>query len=105
MQDKTFSLDLLISRIEELQRIDQLQAIKQLTHKNHLLQEVAVEYQKYWCRTIELLERTQDAVLELQGAIYHFSNENQAAEIAWLALWGIERPAKDVQTQNFAGWI
>lgn len=105
MQEEMFSLDLLIDRVEELQRIDKLEAIQKLTHENSLLQEVAVEYQKQWCCTIDLLEKTQEAVLVLQRVVEYFSAENEAAERAWLAAWGIERSEVDLQTCNFAGWI
>ncbi|KAF3025165.1 hypothetical protein E8E12_000322, partial [Didymella heteroderae] len=81
-QEEIFSLDLLIDRVEELQRIDQLEAIQKLTNKNSLLQQVAMEYQRQWCCTIELLEKTQEAVLVLQRAVEHFSAESEAAERA-----------------------
>ena len=104
-QEETFSLDLLIDRVEELQRIDKLEAVQKLTRKNSLLQQVAVEYQRQWCCTIDLLEKTQEAILVLQRAVEHFSAENEAAERAWLASWGIERPEVDLRTCNSAGWI
>ncbi len=105
LQEETFSLDLLINRVEELQRIDKLEAIQKLTHENSLLQQVAVEYQRQWCCTIDLLEKTQEAVLVLQRAVEYFSAENEAAERAWLAAWGIERSEVDLRTCNLAGWI
>jgi hypothetical protein len=103
--DETFSVDLLIDRVEELQRIDQLETIQELMRKNSLLQQVAIEYQRQWCCTIDLLDKAQEAVLVLQRTVEHFSTENEAAERAWLAAWGIERSETDLRTGNPAGWI
>jgi hypothetical protein len=89
-QEEIFSLDLLIDRVEELQRINQLEAIQELTRKNSLLQQVAVEYQRQWCCTIDLLDKAQEAVLVLQRTVEHFSAKNEAAERAWLASWGMK---------------
>jgi hypothetical protein len=105
MMEGFFSLDLLINRVEELQRLDQLETIQNLTRKNSLLQEVVTEYQRQWYCTIDLIEKTQEAVFILQEAIQHFNVETEAAERVWLALWGIERPEADLQTCNPAGWI
>jgi hypothetical protein len=51
-----FSLDLLINRVEELQRLDQLEAIQNLTRRNSLLQVIITEYQRQWYCTIDLIE-------------------------------------------------
>lgn len=104
-REEVFSLDLLINRVEELQRIDKLETIRELTRRNALLQQVVAEYQRHWCCTIDLLEKIQEAVLTLQGAVEHFTAEREAAERAWLASWGIERPEADLRTSNTAGWI
>lgn len=100
VQEEPFSLDVLINRIEELQRSDQLLTIERLTRKNHLLQRVAVQCQKHSCSTSELLEHTQHAVIELQIAVDRFCHENEAAERVWLATWGIERPDRDLLKRN-----
>ncbi|KAF2818272.1 hypothetical protein CC86DRAFT_309560 [Ophiobolus disseminans] len=105
MEESIFSLDLLIHRVEELQRIDQLETLQNLTRQNSLLQDVVKEYQRRWCCTISLLEKTLEAVFSLQKAIKHFEIEREAAERVWLASWGIERPIVDLQTYNPAGWI
>ncbi|KAF3049107.1 hypothetical protein E8E11_008469 [Didymella keratinophila] len=104
-QEEIFALDLLIDPVEELQRIDQLETIQELTRKNSLLQQVTVEYQRQWCCTIDLLDKAQEAVLVLQRTVEHFSAENEAAERAWLASWGIERSGTDLRTGNPGGWI
>jgi hypothetical protein len=100
-----FSLDLLINRVEELQRLDQLEAIQNLTRKNSLLQVIITEYQRQWYCTIDLIEKTQEALFVLQEAYQQFDKERDAAERAWLASWGIERLEVDLQRNNPAGWI
>lgn len=105
MNEGAFSLDLLINRVEELQRLDQLEAIQKLTRNNSLLQELATEYQRHRYCTIELIERLQEAISVLQEAMQEFHVARDIAERAWLATWGIERPDADLKTGNFAGWI
>jgi uncharacterized protein YbgA (DUF1722 family) len=100
-----FSLDLLINRVEEIQRLDQLETIQNLTRKNSLLQDVVTEYQRQWYCTIDLIEKTQEAVLILQEVIQHFNVEIEAAERAWLASWGIQRPEADMKMCYPADWM
>lgn len=103
--EDVFSLDLLITRVEELQRLDQLEIIQELTLDNSLLQQVIVEYQRQWCCTIALLEKIQEAALELQKAVENCSAEYGAAERAWLAAEDFERHGTDLRTCNLGGWV
>ena len=64
-----FSLDLLISRVEEMQRRGQLELLQKLSIDNSRLQHLVVAYQRQWCDTVELLEKMQEAVLLLHRAL------------------------------------
>jgi hypothetical protein len=52
--ENIFSVHLLINRAEEFQRRDQMEILERLSLDNSLLQHLVVEYQKQWCRTIDL---------------------------------------------------
>lgn len=103
--DDFFSLDLLISRVEQIQRREQLERIRILTRDNALLQQLAANYQRQWIRTLLLLEKTQTAIVSLREALEHCYSENVAAEQAWLALWGIRTEATGSGAYSLAGWI
>jgi hypothetical protein len=100
-----FSIESLIKRVDEFQRRDHMETIEKLTIENSLLQHVTVEYQKNWCMTIEVLEKTHQAVLTLQKALENCVNEDIAAERQWLAFWGIKKECTTRQNYSPAGWI
>ena len=102
---ETFSIDCLLQSVEEFQRRDQLETIQRLTYDNSLLQYLVVEYQKKWCRTIDLLEKAQEAVLLLQRMLEHCIREDVAAEREWLAFWGIKKEGTQRPNYSPAGWI
>ena len=81
-----FSLDLLISRVEEMQ---------------HLV----VAYERQWCDTVELLEKTQEAVLLLQRALERCFGESMVAERHRLAFWSVEQGDGKACSYRPAGWI
>jgi hypothetical protein len=103
--ENIFSVHLLINRTEEFQRRDQMEILERLSLDNSLLQHLVVEYQKQWCRTIDLLEKVQEAVWSLQQAIEYYFSEHVAAEKAWLAFWGVERGSTAQHKHSLAGWI
>ncbi|KAH7111850.1 hypothetical protein B0J11DRAFT_512092 [Dendryphion nanum] len=100
-----FSIECLIKRVDEYQRRDHMETIERLTTENSLLQHVIVKYQKNWCWTIEILEKTHQAVLTLQKALEYCIDEDIAAERQWLAFWGIKKECTTRQNYNPAGWI
>jgi hypothetical protein len=100
-----FSIESLINRVDEIQRREQLETIQQLTLDNTLLQQLIINYQDQWCCTIDLLERSQEAVLLLQKAIEHSIQENVIAEKQWLSFWGIEKENAKNPGYSPAGWI
>jgi len=100
-----FSIESLIKRVDEYQRRDHMETIERLTTENSLLQHVVVKYQKNWCLTIEILEKTHQAVLTLQKSLEHCINEDIAAERQWLAFWGIKKECATRQNYSPAGWI
>ncbi|KAH7108758.1 hypothetical protein B0J11DRAFT_449477 [Dendryphion nanum] len=102
---KEFSVGSLIKRVDEYQRRDHMETIETLTTDNSLLQHVIVKYQKNWCLTIEILEKTHQAVLTLQKALEHCIDEDIAAERQWLAFWGIKKECTTRQNYSPAGWI
>ena len=103
--EDVFSLDLLISRVEEIQRRDQLELIQKLSIDNSRLQHLVVAYQRQWCCTIELLEKTQEAVLLLQKTLERCFGESMTAERNWLAFWGMGQEDGKVCDYSPAGWI
>jgi hypothetical protein len=102
-----FSIDLLLSRVEELQRSEKLVALQKLTQKNALLQELVIEHQQQWCCTLNLLEKTHEAQFRVQQAVAQCVNKSAAAERTWLGYWGQKkqqvRGNKECATS--AGWI
>jgi hypothetical protein len=89
--EEPFSIDLLLSRVEELQRSEKLVALQELTRKNVLLQQLVIDYQQQWCCALNLFEKTHEARLSVQKAMEHCVNESAAAERTWLAYWGIKK--------------
>jgi hypothetical protein len=89
--EPAFSIELLINRVEEVQRREQLEVIQKLTLDNSLLQQHVIHYQEQWCWTMDLLEKTHEAVLLMQKALEHCIEEDIAAEQDWLTFWGIGR--------------
>jgi hypothetical protein len=106
-QMEDFSIDLLLSRVEELQRSEKLATLQKLTHRNALLRDVIIEYQQQWCCALNLLEKTQEARLSIHRAIEHCVSESAAAEKIWLAYWGIrkEHVKNPPGSSSFATWI
>jgi len=102
---EAYSIDCLIQRVEEFQRRDQLETIQRLMHDNSLLEYLVVEYQKKWCRTIDLLEKAQEAALLLQRLLEHCIREEVAAEREWLGFWGIKNEGTQRPNYSPAGWI
>ena len=100
-----FSLDLLISRVEEMQRRGQLELLQKLSIDNSRLQHLVVAYQRQWCDTVELLEKTQEAVLLLQRALERCFGESMVAERHRLAFWGVEQGDGKACSYRPAGWI
>jgi hypothetical protein len=105
--EEPFSIDLLLSRVEELQRSEKLETLQKLTHRNALLQQVVIDYQQQWCCTLALLEKTHEARLSVQKAMERCVNESAAAERTWLAYWGIKKEHCKEQNDGtrYAGWI
>jgi hypothetical protein len=105
--EESFSIDMLLSRVEEVQRSEKLATLQTLTRRNALLQQVMLEYQQQWCCALKLLEETHHARLSVQKAMERCADESAAAEKAWLAYWGIGKvhsksPAGGC---SFATWI
>jgi hypothetical protein len=103
--ETAFSIELLISRVEDVQRREQLEAIQKLTLDNSLLQQLVIQYQEQWCWTIDLLEKTHEAVLLMQKALEHCIEEDIAAEQDWLTFWGIGVQGTKRSGYSPAGWI
>jgi hypothetical protein len=103
--EPAFSIELLINRVEEVQRREQLEAIQKLTLDNSLLQQLVIQYQEQWCLTVDLLEKTHEAVLLMQKALERCMEEDIAAEQDWLAFWGIGREGTKRSGYSPAGWI
>jgi hypothetical protein len=103
--EDVFSIELLINRVEEVQRRDQLEVIQRLTLDNSLLQQLVINYQKQWCWTLDLLEKTQEAVLLMQKALERCIEADIAAEKDWLAFWGIGKEHTKRSGYSPAGWI
>ena len=99
-----FSLDLLISRVEEMQR-GQLELLQKLSIDNSRLQHLVVAYERQWCGTVELLEKTQEAVLLLQRALERCFGESMVAERHRLAFWSVEQGDGKACSYRPAGWI
>jgi hypothetical protein len=100
-----FSLDLLISRVEEMQRRGQLELLQKLSIDNSRLQHLVIAYQRQWCGTVELLGKTREAVLLLQRALERCFGESMVAERGRLAFWGIEQRDGKACSYRPAGWI
>ena len=96
--DDFFSLDLLISRVEQVQ-------LHALARDTALLQRLVVAYQRQWRWTLVLLEKTRTAVASLRNALEHCCRESVAAERAWLAFWGIQKEPSGPGAYSPAGWI
>jgi hypothetical protein len=105
--DEPFSIDLLLGRVEELQRSEKLEDLQKLTRRNMLLQQMVIGYQQQWCSALTLLEKTHEASVSMKKAIEQCVNESAAAERSWLAYWGIkkEHPRKQECSPSYAGWI
>ena len=100
-----FTIDSLIQRVEEMQRRGQLDTIERLTVENSLLQHLIHQYQRQWSATIDLLEKTHQALLSLQKAIEHYVGDGIAAERDWLAFWGITRECTERSRRCPGGWM
>jgi hypothetical protein len=102
-----FSIDLLLSRVEELQRSEKLVALQKLTQKNALLQALIIEHQQQWCCTLNLLEKTHAAQLRVQQAVAQCVDKSAAAEQTWLGYWGLQRHQVGGKKERAtsAGWI
>jgi hypothetical protein len=105
--EEPFSIDLLLSRVEELQRSEKLETLQKLTHRNALLQQVVIDYQQQWCYTLALLEKTHEGRQSVLKAMEQCVNESAAAERTWLAYWGIRKEHHKEQNDGsrHAGWI
>jgi hypothetical protein len=105
--EETFSIDLLLTRVEELQRSEKLESLQKLSRRNTHLQQIVIEYQSQWCCALNLLEKTYEARLSIQNTIDKCVNESAVAERIWLAHWGIkkEHPKNQKELPSYAGWI
>jgi hypothetical protein len=105
--EETFSIDLLLTRVEELQRSEKLESLQKLSRRNTHLQQIVIEYQSQWCCALNLLEKTYEARLSIQNTIEKCVNESAVAERIWLAHWGIkkEHPNNQKEVPSYAGWI
>jgi ABC-type molybdate transport system ATPase subunit len=100
-----FSLDRLISRVEQIREREQLEHIHALALDAALLQQLIATYQRQWRMTLILLEKTQMAVASLRNALEHCCRESVAAERAWLASWGIQKGSSGPGAYSPAGWV
>ena len=75
--------------MEEFLKQDQLETLEKLTNENFLLHQLISYYQENWGRTLQLLQKAQEALMSLQTALENCFHEERAAERDWLAFWGI----------------
>jgi hypothetical protein len=123
--EEPFSVDLLLSRLEqvqrnedpvarssptraqEVQRSEDLVALQKLTRRSLLLQQLIIDYQQQWCCMLNLLEKSDEARVSMQRAVEHCVSKSAAAERAWLGYWGIKKEHTNTATDNCStpGWI
>jgi hypothetical protein len=101
--EEIFSIGSLIQRVEEFQRRNELETLEKLTNEKSLLQRRIAHYRKSWSRTLELLQKVQEALLSMTTALEKCSQEKKAAEKDWLAFWGIISELEKDSRQ--VGWV
>jgi hypothetical protein len=90
IEEVTFSIDLLLERVNEFQRRAELDTIESLRKENEQLRERITHLEKIWSLTATLLREPYEAVVILQGTLERSHYEKAAAEQDWLAFWGIK---------------
>jgi hypothetical protein len=95
------------TRAEEVQRSEELAVLQKLTRRSVLLQQLIIDYQQQWCCMLNLLEKTNEAQKSVQKAVEHCVNQSAAAERAWLAYWGIKKEHMESPMNSYSspGWI
>ena len=88
-----------------MQRRGPPELLQKLSIDNSRLQHLVVAYERQWCDTVELLEKTQEAVLLLQRALERCFGESMVAERHRLAFWGVEQADGKACSYRPAGWI
>jgi hypothetical protein len=101
--EEDVSVGSLIQRVEEFQRRNELETLEKLTNEKSLLHRRIAYYRESWSRTLELLQKAQEALLSVSTALEKCFQEEKAAEKDWLAFWGIISEVKKDSRQ--AGWI
>jgi hypothetical protein len=90
IEEVTFSIDLLLERVNEFQRRAELDTIESLRKENEQLRERITHLEKIWSLIATLLREPYEAVVILQGILERSHYEKAAAEQDWLAFWGIK---------------
>jgi hypothetical protein len=123
--EEPFSVDLLLSRLEEVQRnedqvarpsltrarelrrSEELVALQKLTRRSVLLQQLIIDYQQQWCCMLNLREKSNEARVSIQRAVEDCVNKSAAAERTWLGYWGIKKEHINTATESCStpGWI
>lgn len=93
--EEPFSINSLIKRVEQFQKMEQLETLKTITLKNSSLQQRIIRYQEHWCLTLDLLHKSQEALIVLQGALNKYLHAEAAAERDRLAQQGIKRNSRN----------
>lgn len=101
--EEIFSVGSLIQRVEEFQTRNQLETLEKLTNEKSLLHRRITFYRESWSRTLELLQKAQEALLSMSTALEKCCQEEKAAEKDWLAFWGIISELEKDSRQ--AGWV
>ena len=97
------SIGSLIQRVEEFQRRNELDTLEKLTNEKSLLHRRIAYYRESWSRTLELLQKAQEALFSMSTALEKCFQEEKAAEKDWLAFWGIISDSKKDSRQ--VGWV
>jgi hypothetical protein len=92
--------------VEEYQRRDQLEILCGLSAESSQLLVYIVQYQTKWCYIIELLEKAQNALKNLQNCLQKCFHEQLEAEKHWLGVWRLhEGISNNTDYYSPTGWI
>jgi hypothetical protein len=98
-----FSIDDLLSRVEEFQKRQQLETLERITMENSWLEFHIARHRQDNIRTMNLLREVYNVVVLMQEALEKCRLEEMKANQAWLAFWGVRgHPTPGVHS---AGWI
>ncbi|KAH6670170.1 hypothetical protein B0J14DRAFT_672021 [Halenospora varia] len=94
-----FELQDLVHQVDESVGVAQLNTIEQLLQENTVLQEDVARHRRMWNVLMDLFDETFDMELLLRGSLEECKDKRSAAEVDWLASWGIR---ESVEVEN---WI